>query len=68
MAFPRLATFAINGAERYGAVTDAGIVDLSARFAGDFPTLREAVAAGALQKLADDAARRSPDHALDAVI
>ena len=64
---PRLATFTANGATRYGAVTDSGIVDLSARFGQSFPTLREAIAAGALMKLADDAAGRSPDIALDAV-
>jgi hypothetical protein len=32
MATPRLATYSIGGATKYGAVTDAGIVDLSARF------------------------------------
>jgi 2-keto-4-pentenoate hydratase/2-oxohepta-3-ene-1,7-dioic acid hydratase in catechol pathway len=68
---PRLATFttqsATIGATRYGAVTDAGIVDLSARFGQNFPTLREVIAADALTKLADDAAKRSPDIALDAV-
>src|ERR1700716_2404827 len=52
---------------KYGAVTEGGMVDLSARFAKDYPTLREAIAAGALTKLAEDAARRSPDHALDAI-
>ena len=67
MTSPRLATYSIGGATRYGAVTDAGIVDLSARFGKDYPTLREAIAAGALMKLADDAAKRSPDHTLDAV-
>ena len=67
MTSPRLATYSIGGATRYGAVTDAGIVDLSARFGKDYPTLREAIAAGALMKLAEDAARRSPDHALDAI-
>jgi 2-keto-4-pentenoate hydratase/2-oxohepta-3-ene-1,7-dioic acid hydratase in catechol pathway len=67
MAPPRLTTFTINGAQKYGAVTDAGIVDLSARFGKEYPTLREVIAAGALMKLADDAARRSPDHALDAI-
>lgn len=68
---PRLATFtaqgATNDATRYGAVTDTGIVDLSARFGQSFPTLREVIAAGALMKLADDAAGRSPDVALDAI-
>ena len=64
---PRLATFTANGATRYGAVTDSGIVDLSARFGQSFPTLREVIANGALMKLADEAAGRSPDVALDAV-
>jgi 2-keto-4-pentenoate hydratase/2-oxohepta-3-ene-1,7-dioic acid hydratase in catechol pathway len=63
----RLATYSINGVLGYGAVTDTGIVDLSARFARDYPTLREVIAAGALAKLADEAAKHSPDHALDAV-
>ncbi|WGR91273.1 fumarylacetoacetate hydrolase family protein [Bradyrhizobium sp. ISRA443] len=67
MPAPRLATYSANGAIRYGAVTDTGFVDLSSRFAKDYPTLREAIAAGALMKLADAAAARSPDHALDAV-
>ena len=31
MTSPRLATYSIGGSARYGAVTDAGIVDLSAR-------------------------------------
>ena len=55
MTSPRLATYSIGGTTRYGAVTDSGIVDLSARFGKEFPTLREAVAAGALMKLAEDA-------------
>ena len=67
MAPPRLATYTLNGAPKYGAVTDTGIVELSSRFGKDFPTLREAIAGGALTKLAEDAARRTPDHALDGV-
>ena len=56
MATPRLATYSIGGVTRYGAVTDTGIVDLSARFGKDYPTLREAIAAGALTKLAEEGA------------
>jgi 2-keto-4-pentenoate hydratase/2-oxohepta-3-ene-1,7-dioic acid hydratase in catechol pathway len=67
MALPRLVTFAVNGAVKYGAVVDGGLVDLSARHGKDYPTLREVVAAGALMRLADDAARHQPDHALDAI-
>jgi 2-keto-4-pentenoate hydratase/2-oxohepta-3-ene-1,7-dioic acid hydratase in catechol pathway len=64
---PRLATYSLDGSTRYGAVTEGGIVDLSARFAKDYPTLREVIAAGALQKLSDEAAKHCPDHALSAV-
>jgi len=67
MASPRLATYSVDGSPKYGAVTDGGVVDLSAPFGKEYPTLREAVAAGALTKLAEAAARRSPDHALDAI-
>src|SRR5947208_9238946 len=68
MTTHRIATFSIGGGSaKYGAVIEGGIVDLSARFGKDFPTLREAIAAGALMKLGEDAARRSPDHALDSI-
>src|SRR3979409_492479 len=68
MSFARLATFSVNGSPKYGAVADGGIVDLSARFAKAYPTLREVIAAGALMKLADEAARHSPDFALDTIV
>jgi 2-keto-4-pentenoate hydratase/2-oxohepta-3-ene-1,7-dioic acid hydratase in catechol pathway len=67
MTAPRLATYSFGGAAKYGAVANNGVVDLSARFAKDYASLREVVAAGALLKLADDAMRRSPDHALDEI-
>ena len=57
----------MSGAMRYGAVVDGGIVDLSARFGKDYPTLREVIAAGAVSRLTDDATRRAPDHALGAI-
>ena len=56
MALTRIATYSIDGSTRYGAVTDGGIVDLSARFGKDYPTLREVVAAGALTRLGEAAA------------
>jgi 2-keto-4-pentenoate hydratase/2-oxohepta-3-ene-1,7-dioic acid hydratase in catechol pathway len=63
----RIATYSVGGKTAYGAVIDNGVVDLSARYGKDYPTLREVIAAGHLQKLAEDAARHSPDHALDAI-
>jgi len=67
MATSRTATFAVNGATRYGAVTGRGIVDLSARWGNDFPTLREVIAGGALTKIAEDSARHEVDYALDSI-
>ncbi len=67
MTSPRLATFSVDGSTGYGAVVEGGIVDLSARFAKDYPTLREVIAAGALAKLTEEAARRPPDFGLDAI-
>src|ERR1700751_1184917 len=63
----RIATYSAGGKTAYGYVTDKGLPDLSARSGKDFPTLREVIAAGALTKLTDDAARHSQDHALDAI-
>jgi 2-keto-4-pentenoate hydratase/2-oxohepta-3-ene-1,7-dioic acid hydratase in catechol pathway len=67
MVAPRIATFAADGSARYGAVTDRGVVDLSARWSKQFPTLREVIAADALTRLAEDAARLPADHALETV-
>jgi len=67
MTSHRLATFSVNGSTRYGAVVKGGLVDLSAHFSKDYPTLREAIAAGALRKLIDDAEKRAPDYALNAI-
>ncbi len=67
MTLPRLATYVINGLQKYGAVVGDGIVDLSGRFGQQFPTLREAIAAGALMRLAEEGARYQPHHALDQI-
>ncbi|WP_022721717.1 fumarylacetoacetate hydrolase family protein [Rhodopseudomonas sp. B29] len=67
MTTPRLATFTVNGLTRYGAVCDHGVVDLSARHANDYPTLREVIAAGALTRIVDEADHTAPDFARDAV-
>ena len=64
MKLPRLATYSVKGATRYGAVLENGIVDLSTRYAKDYPTLREVIAAGQFASLAEEAAGRAPDHAL----
>ena len=67
MAFPRIATFSVDGSTKYGVVMDGGIADLSRRFADEYPTLREVIAGGALMRLLEHAERRSPDYALDTI-
>jgi len=62
----RLATFTINGKTRYGAVTDKGVIDLSARHS-QWPTLREVIEAGALRRLAEEAEDFAADFSLDAI-
>lgn len=62
---PRLATVTAAGATRYGLVLDNGFVDLSARHGAEWPTLRAAIEAGALQTLADKGAGLAPDYSLD---
>jgi 2-keto-4-pentenoate hydratase/2-oxohepta-3-ene-1,7-dioic acid hydratase in catechol pathway len=64
----RLATYTINGKTKYGVVAQGGLIDLSSRFGKEYPTLREVIAASALTKLADDAAKRAPDDPLDGII
>jgi 2-keto-4-pentenoate hydratase/2-oxohepta-3-ene-1,7-dioic acid hydratase in catechol pathway len=63
MTLPRLATFTIAGCSRYGAVTDKGVIDLSARHGAKWPTLREVIEAGALARLGEEAIALAPDFA-----
>ncbi|MGA2993319.1 fumarylacetoacetate hydrolase family protein [Bradyrhizobium sp.] len=67
MVAPRIATFAVDGSARYGCVTDRGVVDLYPRWSKEFPTLREVIAAGALTRLAEDAARLPAGHGLETI-
>lgn len=61
----RLATFSHDGKSRYGLIREDGVVDLSARFANQWPTLREVIADGALKKLADDGDALPIDFAVE---
>jgi 2-keto-4-pentenoate hydratase/2-oxohepta-3-ene-1,7-dioic acid hydratase in catechol pathway len=61
MTPPCLATFTIDGRSRYGAITERGVVDLSARHGTKWPTLREVIEAGALIRLAEEADALTPD-------
>lgn len=59
----RFASFHADGRERYGLVTESGVVDLSARHP-EWPTLREAVEADALPRLADESGSLPADFRL----
>jgi len=61
----KLLSFRSAGRESYGALVAGGVADLGARFGTRFPTLRDAVAAGALGELATALEGAEPDLALD---
>lgn len=62
---PRLAAFAVNGSNRYGVVTDAGIVDLTDDL--PYPGLKEVIEAGAIPELLTAAEGRAVDFTEDQV-
>lgn len=62
-----LASWLHNDVAGYGAVVGDGLVDLGADLRSTYPTLREVIAAGAVNRLVETAARRSADVPLDAV-
>lgn len=62
-----LASWLRDGMPGYGAVVGNGAVDLGADFASAYPTLREVIAANAVMRLVEVAARRTVDMPLDAV-
>ena len=63
----KLASFTIDSRAAYGAITDDGVIDLSARFGARWPTLRQVIEAGALGELVSAAAEMKPDHPLGAI-
>lgn len=58
----RFATIRIDNVERYGAVTDEGVIDLSARFGKRWPSLREVIESDGLTELAAAAAGAEVDY------
>ena len=63
----KLVSFAAAGRNSYGAVVGDGIVDLGRRLGDRWPTLRSAIAANALGRLATEAKDAAPDTALSQV-
>ena len=58
---PRLAGFFHAGQRKYGLLSQGGLVDLSARFSAEYPTLREVIEAGRLMHLAETGAGLAPE-------
>ncbi|MFK0276836.1 fumarylacetoacetate hydrolase family protein [Ensifer sp. NPDC090286] len=64
MTPPRFVSFSVGDRRGYGLVSGDGLIDLSRRYGSTFPTLRELIEAGALTRLADEAAGLAPDLSL----
>ncbi|MCF4097146.1 fumarylacetoacetate hydrolase family protein [Maritalea mediterranea] len=63
----RIATFKRNNKLGYGAITDTGVVDLSARFGDQYAGLREVIEAGALAELVEAVNGQPDDFGLDEI-
>ena len=59
----KLASFTLNGRPAWGPVVDGGVIDATSQF----PTLKAALAADGVAKVAAWAAGRKADAALDAI-
>jgi 2-keto-4-pentenoate hydratase/2-oxohepta-3-ene-1,7-dioic acid hydratase in catechol pathway len=58
----RIAAFHANGADRYGVVTDDGIIDMTPEYGTRFSTLQAVVEAGALEEVIAAAEGRAPTY------
>ena len=63
----KLVSFNRVGANGWGVVTPSGVVDISRRLDGRYPTLRLALAADRLGEIGHEAEQSSPDFALSDV-
>jgi len=57
----RFASFEVDGKPSWGLVRECGLVGLDAAMAARYPTLKSAIAADALQEVADSLAGKAPD-------
>ena len=60
-------SFERGGAATWGAVIDGGVVDLGKAMGGTYPTLRSAIAGGALKEAGKVADGASPDATIDEI-
>ncbi len=63
----RIGSFMADGSARYGVFVERGVVDMTPRFGSKFPSLRTALAAGALAELRQAAAQADVSHGFDAI-
>ncbi|WP_306046468.1 fumarylacetoacetate hydrolase family protein [Nioella sp. MMSF_3534] len=63
----RIAAFQVDGADRYGVVTDAGIIDMTPQFGARFATLQAIVEADALEEVIAAAKGQAPTYQEDDV-
>lgn len=63
----RIAAFHADGADRYGVVTDAGIIDMTPQFGARFATLQDVVEAGVLEEVIAAAEPQTPTFQEDDV-
>jgi 2-keto-4-pentenoate hydratase/2-oxohepta-3-ene-1,7-dioic acid hydratase in catechol pathway len=60
----RLVSYLVEGAPRYGAAIDSGVVDLTKRIGRDFSDVKALIAANALDDAREAVAGQKPDYAL----
>jgi len=58
----RIAAFRENGADRFGVVTDEGIIDMTPEYGSRFKGLKEVIEAGALEEVIGSAKGRAPTY------
>ena len=63
----KLVSFSKGGKDSYGVVTDGGIVDVGKKLGSKYPTLKDAIAAGALKEVEAAAKGQQPDAKLSDV-
>jgi len=63
----RLVSFTVSGRASWGVAAETGVLDMGRRFAGSYATLRAALAAEALDAVAEAAQSAAPDHALSQI-
>ena len=62
----RITSYSVDGIKSFGVVTDDGVIDAKP-LAGGPQSLKDAIAAGSMDMIAEAAVKRSADHSIDEV-